>query len=378
MKKLLFGITGLTLGGAERVLVDLANRLCDKYDITVFTIYAKGELEKQLSPKVKLKSLYDVRYDELSKKQKVLIPLKLYFNKKRVYKKKIKGDYDTEIAFLEGPVTRLFSVKNKKIRKIAWIHNDISLVFGTGIKAKIKKEADRKIYSKYDTLVFVSRDNMKKFREVYKDTVRNEYLEPVKKEVIYNYIDSEKVIEKAGEKPEITFDESKLNFVTVARLVQQKAIDRLIRVHSKLIKNNLENNFYVIGDGPEKENLENMIKEHDVSNTFHLLGKKENPYPYIKNADYFCLLSNFEGYGMVLEEAKILGKSIIITNTAAREAVEKYEDSVIIENNEEKIYEELKEIIENNNKNKGKIRLQESRKYDNSNIINKIVKLIGE
>lgn len=378
MKKLLFGITGLTLGGAERVLVDLANKLCDKYDITIFTIYAKGELEKQLNSKVKLKSLYDVRYDELSKKQKVLIPLKLYFNKKRVYKKKIKGDYDTEIAFLEGPVTRLFSVKNKNTRKIAWIHNDISLVFGTGIKAKIKKEADRKIYSKYDTLVFVSRDNLKKFREVYKDTVRNEYLEPVKKEVIYNYIDIEKVIEKAEEKTEIIFDKRKLNFVTVARLVQQKAIDRLIRVHSKLIKNNLENNFYVIGDGPEKENLENMIKEHDVSNTFHLLGKKENPYPYIKNADYFCLLSNFEGYGMVLEEAKILEKSIIITNTAAREAVEKYENSLIIENNEEKIYEELKKIIENSNKNKGNIRLQESQKYDNSNIINKIVKLIGE
>ena len=378
MKKLLFGITGLTLGGAERVLVDISNKLCEKYDITIFTIYAKGELEKQLSPKVKLKSLYDVRYDELSKEQKILIPLKLYLNKKRVYKNKIKGDYDAEIAFLEGPITRLFSVKNKNTRKIAWIHNDISLVFGTGIKAKIKKEADRKIYSKYDTLVFVSRDNMKKFREVYKDTVRNDYLEPVKKEVIYNYIDSKNVIEKAEEKTEITFDESKLNFVTVARLVPQKAIDRLIKVHSKLIENNLEHNFYVIGDGPEKENLENMIKEHDVSNTFHLLGKKENPYPYIKNADYFCLLSNFEGYGMVLEEAKILGKSIIITNTAAREAVEKYEDSVIIENNEEKIYEELKEIIENNNKNKGKIRLQESRKYDNSNIINKIVKLIGE
>lgn len=378
MKKLLFGITGLTLGGAERVLVDISNKLCDKYDITIFTIYAKGELEKQLNSKVKLKSLYNVRYDELSKKQKILIPLQLYFNKKRVYKKKIKGDYDVEIAFLEGPVTRLFSVKNKKIRKIAWIHNDISLVFGTGIKAKIKKEADRKIYSKYDTLVFVSRDNMRKFREVYKDTVRNEYLEPVKKDVIYNYIDSEKVIEKAGEKPEITFDESKLNFVTVARLVQQKAIDRLIRVHSKLIKNNLEHNFYIIGDGPEKEKLQNIIKEYDVSNTFHLLGKKENPYPYIKNADYFCLLSNFEGYGMVLEEAKILGKSIIITNTAAREAVEKYEDSLIIENNEEKIYEKLKKIIENHSKKEENKNLQESQKYDNSNIINKIVKLIGE
>ena len=67
MKKLLFGITSLTLGGAERVLVDIANKLCDKYDITIFTIYSGGELEKQLSKKVKLKSLYNMQYNDLRK-----------------------------------------------------------------------------------------------------------------------------------------------------------------------------------------------------------------------------------------------------------------------------------------------------------------------
>ena len=65
MKKILFGITSLTLGGAERVLVDLANKLCDKYEITIFTIYSGGELEKQLSNKVKLKTLYKKQYNEL-------------------------------------------------------------------------------------------------------------------------------------------------------------------------------------------------------------------------------------------------------------------------------------------------------------------------
>ena len=48
MKKIIFGITGLTLGGAERVLVDVANKLIAKYDVTIFTIYAGGELEKEL------------------------------------------------------------------------------------------------------------------------------------------------------------------------------------------------------------------------------------------------------------------------------------------------------------------------------------------
>lgn len=70
MKKILFGITGLTLGGAERVLVDLANKLCEKYDVTIFTIYSGGELEKQLSEKVKLKTLYNMQYNDLRKIQK--------------------------------------------------------------------------------------------------------------------------------------------------------------------------------------------------------------------------------------------------------------------------------------------------------------------
>ena len=374
MKKILFGITGLTLGGAERVLVDIANKLCDKYDITIFTIYSGGELEKQLSEKVKLKSLYNTSYASLGKMQKKLVPLKVLLNKNGIYKKYIKDDYDVEIAFLEGPVTRLFSVKNKNTRKIAWVHNDISLVFGKGIKARVKKYFDKKIYSKYQTIVFVSKDNMRKFKEVYKD-IRNKYLEPIKKEIIYNYIDKEEVIKKAEENIDTGFNENTLNFVTVARLVPQKAIDRLIKVHAKLVYSNCKHNFYVIGDGPEKHNLERLIEENNVKETFHLLGKKENPYPYIKQANYFCLLSNFEGYGMVLEEAKILGKPIIITDTAAREAVEKYENSLILENDEDKIYEGLRSVIKTNKINDKDF---ENKPYDNSKIIENLIKLIGE
>ena len=71
-----------------------------------------------------------------------------------IYNKKIKQNYDTEIAFLEGPITRLFSTKNKDVHKIAWIHNDIEKVFGNDLKSKIKKYIDKKIYKKYNDLVF--------------------------------------------------------------------------------------------------------------------------------------------------------------------------------------------------------------------------------
>lgn len=367
MKKLLFGITSLTIGGAERVLVDLANELCEKYDITIFTIYTNGEFEKNLSPKIHLQSLYNKQYKELNKIQKVLIPLQIWLQQKHIYKKYIRNNYDIEIAFLEGAITRLFSTKNSNTTKIAWIHNDISKVFGNSLKAKIKRMVDKKIYNKYDKLVFVSNDNVKKFEETYNNKIP--------KKVIYNYINSDNVISKAKENIEIEFDDTIINFVTVARLVEQKALDRLINIHTKLIKEGYKHNFYIIGEGPEKEKLEKMIDENDTKETFKLLGKKENPYPYIKNADYFCLLSYFEGYPMVVEEAKILNKQILITNTASREVVRDYYNSKIFDNTEEKIYEGLKDVIKNHKKENNS---NSENNYNNKNIIKKIIELVGE
>ena len=321
--------------------VSLANELSKKYDVTIFTLYGGGELEGQLYTNVKHKTLYKEKYNNLSNLKKKIIPLKILFIKKHIYKKYIKRDYD------------------------------VSLVFGNDFKAKIKRQVDRKIYSKYDKIIFVSRDNLKKFRKQYPD-LRNANLEPIKKDVIYNYLNKDIVIQKSNEKLDVTFDKETLNFVTVARLVPQKAIDRLIDVHTKLIKNGFSHNFYVIGEGPEQRKLEEKIIKNGVQNTFHLLGKKENPYPYMKAADYFCLLSQFEGYGMVLEEAKILGKEILITDTAAREAVENYKQAYIVPNNFDGIYETLKNVI---SKGKNKSNENVSNEYDNSKIIEKVEKL---
>lgn len=382
-KKLLFGITSLTLGGAERVLVDISNKLCDEYDITIFTIYAKGEFEKELNKKIKLISMCDKKYDELSKIQKhITMPLKVLLNKKQIYNKYIKDKFDIEISFLEGPITRIISTRPKKnnVKKIAWLHNDMRLVFGKGIKATIKKKIDKKIYGKYDKIVFVSKDNKNKFDMIYKDGIRNAELMKVKEEVVHNYINKETILEKANKEQEIKFNDKEINFVTVCRLVEQKAIERLIDVHTKLIKDNVKYNMYVIGDGPLKKSLEEKVKENNIEDTFKLLGKKENPYPYIKNANAFCLLSYFEGYGMVVEEAKILGKKILITNTAAREVVEKYNKAQIVENNEHAIYKGIKEEIKTikAEKEAKKETENENTQYNNENIIEKVKKIIRD
>lgn len=378
MKKIIFGITGLTLGGAERVLVDVANKLIAKYDVTIFTIYAGGELEKELDSKIKLISLFNFKYNDMGKLKKKLIPIKVLLEKKKIFKKYVQsGEYSTQIAFLEGPITRIFSVKDKKSTKIAWIHNDISKVFGKGPKSKIKRILDRNIYEKFDTLVFVSIDNLDKFNKVYDD------MDLPHEKVINNYINSGRIL-KLAEKDLIEQDKKVFAteendgpiIVQVSRLVSQKAIERLIRVHSKLIKQGYKHKIFVIGDGPLKESLEKQIYEENVEETFKLLGARNNPYPFVKRADFFCLLSNFEGYPMVVEEAKILNKFILTTNTATREALIDYsKKSYIVSNDDTGVEDAIKFAVKNY---KQKNNQYNQYVYKNDRIIEKIEKMIEE
>ena len=342
MKKIIFGITSLTIGGAERVLVDLANRLSMEYSVTVFTIYDGGELKKELNSNIKKIALYRKPYKEFTKVEKIKASLKLILYKNKIYEAIMKRGFDTEIAFLEGPITRLFAVKSNT-NKIAWIHNDISKVYGSGIKAKIKKIVDGIEYKKYKRLVFVSKENLEDFNKEYKWASKNN------EEIIRNYIDYKKVLEKAEEKVELPYIDKEINLLTVCRLVEQKALDRFIKVQKELERNGIHTKIYIVGDGPLRFNLQKEIDEEGLTDRFILLGQKENPYPYIKYCDYFCLLSYYEGYGMVLEEAKILNKPIILTSTAAKECAKGYKKAIVLDNNFEGIVKGLEKELKSDN-----------------------------
>lgn len=363
MKKIVFGITCLKLGGAERVLVDIVNKLSNKYDITIFTLYSNGEFEKELNDKVKLESMYDCTYNELSFLEKKLLSLKLVTSvgRKSIYDKFIKGKYDVEISFLEGPITWIFSEGTNN--KIAWIHNDIADVFGTGSKATKKKELSGKCYLKFNKLIFVSKDNLDKFNNVYPDN-------NVDKEIIYNYLDVQSVIKKSNLDKVNDIKKDMVSFLQVSRLVDQKAVGRLIDVHKKLIDDGFNHRIYVIGDGPLEDELRSKVKSLKLEDTFVLLGKKSNPYPYISEADYFMLTSYYEGYGMVIVEAEILNKYIMITDSAAREAVQDYKDSLIVKNNEDGIYDGIKSIL------KDKPKVKNDKVFNNDSIIDDIIKMI--
>lgn len=363
MKKIVFGITCLNLGGAERVLVDIVNELCDRYEITIFTLYGKGELREEINKKVNIVSVYDEGANEISFIKQKLLSLQLVNKglRNKLYEKYIKGKYDVEIAFLEGPISWLFSCSGNK-RKICWIHSDIEKIFGDDKKSKMKQKLNEKIFNLYDSLVFVSNDNKDKFIKMFPNN-------KVKKDVIYNYLNKDIVRKKALEEIE-EIDDKDISFVQVARLVEAKAIDRLIKVHKKLIDDGYKHKIYIVGDGPLRTDLGKLIESNNVKESFILLGSRKNPYPYIKKGNYFILTSKYEGFGMVVQEAEMLNKYILITDMAAREAIGDYENSVIVPNSEKGIYEGLKDIIIN------KPKVSSSYSFDNKYILEDIVREI--
>lgn len=336
MKKIVFGITNLEMGGAERVLVDMANKLSEQYKITIFTIYPRGELEKNLSKKVKVVSLFKKKYAALSPLSKKLNSIRFSSPSflKKIYNKYIRGNYDTEVAFLEGPITSLFAHESHA-NKVAWVHTNMA----KHVTNDFRKKQYQENYAKYNHIIFVSHDALDGFNETFK-------VEADKK-VIYNYIDTKSVIEKASE-----FDAKEIDnngnipcFLMVGRLVRAKGIDRLASVTRKLLDDGYEHRVYVIGDGEERSNIQEIIEAYHMKDYFILLGKKENPYPYMKKADYFVLPSVYEGFGMVLIEAMTLNKSILVTDTGAQEALMGYSNKLVVDNSFEGVYEGMKEFI---------------------------------
>ena len=296
-KKIIFGITSLSIGGAERVLVDIVKELQSVYDITVFTIYGNGEFEKELKgTNVKLKTIFKNQRESYGFLTKKIITIIYRMFSNIIYELHIKNIYDIEVAFLEGPITRLFA-NDSNANKIAWVHTNMSLYYETTKYSKRKKKIDEKIYQRYNTIVFVSKDSREDFIKAFPNN-------NIRKKVIYNFIDQKRIERKSREIEPYEIEPNIPSIVVVARLTKAKALDRLIEVHKRLIKDRIMHNIYIIGDGEERKNLEEKIKEYGIRKSFILLGKKENPYPYILKAKYFGLFSYAEGYRFSVRRSK--------------------------------------------------------------------------
>ena len=353
MKKILFSVGSLQIGGAETVMVDIINNIYKDFDITVLLIEKRGSLIESLNSNIKVKYLTKsseycdnklsayLNMIKLSLIYRFLSKKKWYVN--RIYKKVLKDTYDTEIAFLAGVPSDIISRSpNKKSKKISWIHSCVD---------KYSYQKYLTLAKKFDVIVGVSKKSLDIFEQTYQDI-------KCKTILLNNYVDVTKIINKSNMNFDNIFSKNKINFLSLGRLSSEKGFDRIINVAKKYHKTI---NFYIGGIGNLETELKEQINKNNIKNVY-LTGLLKNPYPYIKNADVFLLSSRSEAYPTVVIEAMILKKFIISTNCAGvEEILEKYENKIIINNSDDS--------LEN-----GIYKYLEFKKYNNNNDDNSFIK----
>lgn len=133
---------------------------------------------------------------------------------------------------------------------------------------------------------------------------------------------------------------------SVGRLVEAKGYDRLLKVHKRLYDEGILYDLVIVGDGPEYDNYCRYTSDNGIEDSVHLIGKRDNPYKYMKQSDLFVCSSRWEGFSTVISEAVILGVPIVTTNVSGTsELLGNNEYGLITENTTEALYRGLKQYL---------------------------------
>lgn len=334
MKKILFLIPNLAHGGAEHVLVNLANNLNPQmYDVTVQTLFDVGINRQHLSSRV--------HYIPGARKQfRGNTALMKLFSPEYLYRHIVQGKYDVLISYLEGATSRIIAgCPDATVKKVAWIHIELPTPQQAAIGFRNVSEAIH-LYSRYNRLVSVA------------DSVRETFLKslPIKVpiDVLYNTNETERIEELSKKQPEdIVFPKDKVCICSVAKLMQTKGYDRLLNAHKRLLDEGLTHSIYIIGIGEEQRNLEARAAKLGVEDSFHMIGFRDNPYQYVSCCDLYVCSSRREGFSTAVTEALIVGTPVVSTDcSGARELLGEHDEyGLVVENSEEGIYQGMKKML---------------------------------
>lgn len=307
----LFRHRSMEMGGVEKVVLSILHNLDpEKFDITVCLNLNQGELRNEFPAHVK--KVYFTEGKEDFSKNPLIHKLQLVRRRlmlARILKNhkvsdRILGNkkFDIEIAPTYSAFSSVINSSNKASKKIGWFHSEINVLSLQPLVADILKN-----FPEFDHIIYCSQKIKDLMHEHYPD------LKYPQESVVINAIPIDEIKQKAEEKIE-ALPEGPV-FVSVGRLHSRKGYHKLIDAHKRLIDEGFHHSIVVVGSGEEMKNLTDQISKHSVQETFILLGNRMNPYPYVKNADYFILPSESEAWPLVIAEALILQKPIIATNT---------------------------------------------------------------
>ena len=333
-KKILFWIHTLSVGGAEKVLVNLVNNMDrSKFDITVMSIFG-GVNTQFLKKNIKYKSIFKRCFPGSSHIMKLFTP-------RQLHKMFIKEKYDIEVSYLEGPSARIISgCPYEDTKLVSWIHIEqhTKEIASTGFRSY---DESVKCYEKFDTTICVSEYVKKDFSSIY-PTLKN-------LQVLYNTNETGQIIESSKEVVEDNiFRDDEIKIIGVGRIVPVKGFDKLARVHKRLRDDGYPIHTYVLGIGSEKEKIESFCKENKILDSYTFLGYQTNPYKYVAKCDMFVCASIAEGFSTAATEALIVGTPVVTTLVSGMKEMlgENNEYGIVTENNEEALYEGIKKLLD--------------------------------
>ena len=336
-RSILFAIHYLELGGAEMSLIGLLESLdYPKVEVDLFVYSHQGELMKHIPPQVSLlpeipeykqieRPIKDVLKDGYFRIALARLGAKRRFAKYAKQKRPIDGaavfsyvakslspilpdinpgkEYDVAVSYLTPHNFVLAKVRAKE--RVAWIHTDYSRI-------DVNTELELPVWSGYDRIVSISPDVTKSFLKVFPslegkieerpNVVPSEYVRKRSEEI------SLQTVEK--EMPKVP---GRINLLSVGRFCQAKNYDNVPDICRRIKEKGVDVCWYLIGYGGDEGLIRNRIAEAGMAEYVRILGKKDNPYPYMMACDIYVQPSRYEGSPMTVLEANALGKPIVLT-----------------------------------------------------------------
>lgn len=274
--------------------------------------------------------------------------------------------YDLAISFLTPH--RIVAEKVKAKKKIAWIHTDYTRVW-------VDAEAELKVWQKYNYVASISGDVTNTFLQVFPS------LAP--KIVEIENILSPSFVRKRAELQDVDKEirhEGAITLLSVGRFSDAKNYDNVPDICKRLINNTKLNiKWYIIGYGSDEALIRKKIKEAGMEEHVILLGKRSNPYPYIKACDIYVQPSRYEGKSVTVREAQMLCKPVVVTNyPTAPSQIHSGIDGVIVPMDNEGCAHGLAEVICDKPLQERIIAYLKTHDYGNESEVEKIYTLIKE
>lgn len=274
--------------------------------------------------------------------------------------------YNLAISFLTPH--RIVAEKVKAKKKIAWIHTDYTRVW-------VDAEEELKVWQKYDYVASISGDVTNTFLQVFPSLAT--------KIVEIENILSPAFVRKRAELQNVDKEihhERAITLLSVGRFSDAKNYDNVPDICKRLIgKTKLNIKWYIIGYGGDEALIRQKIKEAGMEEHVILLGKRSNPYPYIKACDIYVQPSRYEGKSVTVREAQMLCKPVVVTNyPTAPSQIHSGIDGVIVPMDNEGCAHGLAEVICDKPLQERIIAYLKTHDYGNESEVEKIYTLINE